>query len=633
MPYSTLKPHWSTTEDVLQKHFNRWFPVWAMLLVLSMIPGLFTPIMEPDGALYASIAKEMYLRNDWVNLYAKGADWLDKPHLPFWITALSFNVFGVSAFAYKLPAFLFWLIGARYTYLLAKHFYGKPIAQAATIIYLSALHAILSNNDVRAEPYLTCFLIAASYHLIRMQNAEKWKHLFPAALFSALGLMTKGPFVMIPLAAGLLGHWIFLHLRKEGKPFWRRLLEPQWYVYLVLTVLLTTPELYCLYVQFDQHPEKIVFGRTHVSGLRFFWWDSQFGRFLNTGPIKGKGDPAFFIHTTLWAFLPWSIYLFIAWWKGLRIKHHQPSENQNMQEKFTLWAALFTLLIFSLSRFQLPHYLNMLFPYFSITVAHWMLINWSSSIKPIRWMHGSMAIISLLLLILPTLVTFLFKPVNWWLHPILMAAFLIPWWLLLKHKNPWSWLRMGALGALGLSVFLNQFFYPALLPYQGGKRVAEFMNEQLPEEKAHVWAVESHAFHFYSQQTPVYLDSFSLLNNPQVQKDLAGKWLYTGKWGKEQLDLLKKPVQKDQLLQANPQANLKSGPQANPEASSEAIAIPEAFRQPILEAGKNEYVFPTYRITRLTGKFLNPKTRSSQMDTIFLIKMPDFPLVADSTEK
>jgi hypothetical protein len=79
----------------------------------------------------------------------------------------------------------------------------------------------------------------------------------------------------------------------------------------VLILLFITPELYSLYTQFDIHPEKVVFGRTNVSGLKFFFWDSQFGRFFNTGPIKGNGEPTFFLHTTLWPFYPG--LLFFMW--------------------------------------------------------------------------------------------------------------------------------------------------------------------------------------------------------------------------------------------------------------------------------------------------------------------------------
>ena len=73
----------------------RWLQVLIALAVFANFAPLFVTIIGPDGALYASISKTMALRNDYANLIAEGRDWLDKPHFPFWITAFSFEIFGV----------------------------------------------------------------------------------------------------------------------------------------------------------------------------------------------------------------------------------------------------------------------------------------------------------------------------------------------------------------------------------------------------------------------------------------------------------------------------------------------------------------------------------------------------------
>ncbi|MCK7554236.1 glycosyltransferase family 39 protein [Chitinophaga sedimenti] len=163
-----------------QTSFERYYPWFIAAVIASLIPGLFTPLMEPDAALYAGISKQMVLRNDWLNLFADGRDWLDKPHLPFWLGAASFKLFGINAFAWKLPAFLCWVAGARYTYLFARHFYNDMAARVAALIYLCALHAIISSNDVRAEPYLTLFLIGASYYLAKEKKLY-WPRCSPHA--------------------------------------------------------------------------------------------------------------------------------------------------------------------------------------------------------------------------------------------------------------------------------------------------------------------------------------------------------------------------------------------------------------------------------------------------------------------
>ena len=98
------------------KPFEKIFPLLILVGVLLNVNGLLLDILEPDGALYATIAKHIALSGDWLNLWGDGHDWLDKPHFPFWAAALSLKLFGINAFAYKLPAFIFWLAGIRFSH-------------------------------------------------------------------------------------------------------------------------------------------------------------------------------------------------------------------------------------------------------------------------------------------------------------------------------------------------------------------------------------------------------------------------------------------------------------------------------------------------------------------------------------
>lgn len=520
---------------------------WCIaIIILSLIPGLFTTLMEPDAALYAGIAKQIVWRNDWVNLFADGTDWLDKPHLPFWISALSFKVFGISTFAYKLPAFLCWLLGARFTYLFARHFYGIAAAQIAALIYLTALHAIISSNDVRAEPYLTCFLIGASWYLVKA--TESTGYILPAALFTAFALMTKGPFVLITIGSGLILHWIIL---KD----WRQFLQWKWYAYLLLAVIFTLPEIWCLYLQFDMHPEKIIFGQQGVSGIRFFLWESQFGRFFNTGPIKGHGDPFFFLHTLLWAFLPWSLLLYIAIFQRLR-------KLSKGVEWISLGAALFTLLVFSLSSFQLPHYLNILFPYFSILLAAWLI-----QLVPVKKAMITQRVIVLIMVILLLAITLLFRPHYWIAYVFVSVAAFIGWWLL---RSPNDLVRVSLLGSVCVAIFINVFFYPTLLDYQGGSVAAKWKNNQFPGEKVHFYRSNSQAFEFYCD-APVERSDTAF--NRQAL-------IFTGNAGMDALNLAGKKY-------------------------------------------KEEAVFSSYPVTRLDGQFINPATRNEGLDSVWLLRVND----------
>ena len=477
-----IDPHTNPWESWLQK----WFVALLVPAILVNTGGLFIAILEPDGALYATIAKTMARSGDFINLRVEGKDWLDKPHFPFWMAALSFRIFGIHAFAYKLPALLFWGAGAWYTYRLAFSLYGKPIAQLSALIYVSAAHLVISNNDVRAEPYLTGLVIGSVYHFYKASRAKPgpdasrtrpFLHLAAGSGLAACAIMTKGPFILLTISAGFILDWIV------GKE-WQQFRNIRWWIALLLIMLFILPELYCLYVQFDLHPERTVFGHTHVSGVRFFFWDSQFGRFFNTGPIRGSGDPFFYFHTLLWAFLPWSLLLYAAIVQKCRgLRRAGPGDGQDAGtgnrpravpgDGICLGAALASFALFSLSRFQLPHYLNILFPFFSILTAGYLYgVRRRKTYRIIRIVQGIITVL------LPVLLLFLTEYFHFNRWPVLLAALLLlsllPFWLFRGSELPVPIMR-SFYAALLAFAFVNFFLYPAILRYQAGTQAGGYI--------------------------------------------------------------------------------------------------------------------------------------------------------------
>lgn len=494
------------------------------LAVLVNFSGLFITILGPDGALYASIAKTMAQQNNYVALFAEGKDWLDKPHFPFWVTALSFELFGFTTWAYKLPAILFLLMGARYTYLLAKDLYNKQVAWWSAIILLTAEHIIISNNDVRAEPYLTGLIIGSVFHFYRAHARNNYWQLVFGALLAACAVMTKGPFALIPIGGAIAGE---LLIKKK----WKALFHVRWILAALLIAVFILPELYCLYIQFDAHPEKMVFGKTGVSGIRFFFWDSQFGRFMNTGPIKGKGDPAFFLHTTLWAFLPWSILLYMAVYNKIRNGWKQVQQT----EWYTVCGALLCFLIFSASRFQLPHYINIIFPFFAIITAQFVLsVNKPGGVKLIRITQ------SVIMILLPPLavgIHLLFRPGHTTtLVVLLVMSAMIIWGLypiLKKAQTVYYILSRTVVTVVVINLYLNLVFYPALLQYQSGSEAAFVANKQYPGAQVVQLRQQdySYALEFYVNKPLLTIDQLSdtafltdkpllLYARPELVKDL-----------------------------------------------------------------------------------------------------------------
>ena len=450
---------------------KQWLYLFIGVAVLINLTGLFIPIMGPDGTLYATIAKTMVQRNNYIELFYNGTDWLDKPHFPFWISAFSFKLLGFTTFAYKLPAILFMLMGAWYTYLFAKRLYNTQIALWSVLILLTAQHIVLSNNDVRAEPYLTGLIIASVYHLYRAQKGNYWQ-LVLTCLFAACAVMTKGLFALVPICGAIGGH---LFITRQ----WKQLLNIKWLIAAVFILMFILPELYCLYVQFDAHPEKLVFDKHNVSGIKFFFWDSQFGRFFNTGPIKGHGDPFFFVHTALWAFLPWSLLLFAALFQLVK----KGSRMIFRTEWYCISGAMLTFLLFSASSFQLPHYLNIVFPFFAIITAQYLYnIKAPASVKAVKI---TQAVIFALLLLVIIALHYFYQPetltfvLSFFLGVIFLFSFLLP--QRISHGIIPKVVLRTVMVSFIVNLYLNQVFYKSLLKYQAGSEAAAWINEHNPK--------------------------------------------------------------------------------------------------------------------------------------------------------
>ncbi len=340
------------------------------LIVIAIVVlafGLLFPITTASySAYYGSIAKHIAVSNNWSDLMLSNQDWLDKPHFPFWITALSFKIFGINSFAYILPGFLFNLLGAYYTYRLTVYLYHNTnLALLATVIYLTVFHLMISSIDVRAEAYLLGELMPAVYYWLNYDRKFSLKFLLLGAIFTGLALMTKGIFVIITIISGLFCLWVY-----EKRLI--NIISPKWWLALGLSLVFAIPELIALYLQFDLHPEKVIFGHTHVSGIRWFFIDSQFGRFFGTGPIMTTNPmpyhQLFFLHTFLWAFLPWSFIYPVAIYYSIRY-FKQQSVNERQNTVLLLGYFWISFIMFSITSFQVDHYTNIIFPFAAIMCA------------------------------------------------------------------------------------------------------------------------------------------------------------------------------------------------------------------------------------------------------------------------
>lgn len=555
---------------------KRWFTrapnLWNIVFLLTLAVygvGLLPDIMEPDAAVYAEVSMEMHDSGDFLSIHHKQKDWLDKPHFPFWMSAISYRIFGVNTIAYKLPAVFFVLLGAWYTYLFGVRFYSRMHGFIAALLLLTAEHIIISNQDVRAEPFMTGLLIMALYHLARFvslkppKEASGWPHLVFGAFALACLMMTKGLFTVIPVAAGVGLTLLY------GK-HWQRLLDWRWLVLLVLVTLFLFPALLGYYQQFDLHPEKEIFGRHGVSGVEFFLWASQWGRFTNTGPIKGSGDVTFFIHTMLWAFLPWAFAAFYA----LFVRTRQLVRRTAVPETFSYFGFITLFIIFSLSKFQLSFYLNPLFPLLSIITADVLLRSRLRVKQAFATIHAVLCIL-LLMGLFALHYFFLNSGIHADTTVVLGGSIALGLLLFAGQRNQLKKIVFGtALIVLCVNYYVNREFYPALMKYQAESQAAHYMRARdiAADQITFVGEVQSVADILLHHVTPVVsIDSVKV-------RDVAGRYVFTSPEGVKKLDSLQMHYVVDT-------------------------------------------VFQDFPVTRLTGKFINRRTRAGEVTRKLLLKV------------
>ncbi|MDB5144084.1 MAG: glycosyltransferase family 39 protein [Mucilaginibacter sp.] len=488
-------------------------PYFILLFVLALVvnfAGINVKFFTDDPGLYASISKNLLYRKEFFELFTYNQDWLDKPHFPFWMVMLSFKLFGITVWAYRLPALLFFLLSLLYTYLFSKKHYGQEIAWMAVLIVATSQHAVMLNTDVRAEPYLMALVIGSIYHISRLEERFTFADFILAGLLTACAIMTKGIFVVVAIYGALFGQLIF---QKKFKTFF----QPKWLFLILLTILFTLPEFYALYTQFDLHPEKTVFSRHNVSGIKWFLWDSQFGRFVNNGPIsqqKRSGDLFFYAHTLLWAFAPWCLLFYYAVYKNIK----EIWLKRKLAEYYTLSGALLLLLLFSLSRFQLPFYTNTTFPLFAVITAPFCYRQLSRFGTIYRLVSLWLYAIALILAIL--VMNYFLKPNQSTFFIIDCVVFgLIALLVLLKvNKSYLKAFFLTCIAALFANFYLATILYNTIADYNGQIKAADYINQDT-FNNYHIYSLkfENNIFQFYSKK-PIDLipmESFREFNPPE----------------------------------------------------------------------------------------------------------------------
>lgn len=461
--------------------------LYISVAFVYVVGSLRIGIIDIDASLYAEMSREMFRSGNYFIFLNRGVDpYLDKPPLVFWSAVLSYALFGVNHFAYRLPTLLTTVLGAYSVYGFTRLYYGKEAGLSASALLVTCQAWFLINHDVRTDTMLANFVMFGTWQLALWLSKKKRISFILAFTGFGFAILAKGPIGLMAPVVAFLTEFIY-------KRQWKQLLSPVWLAGALISGILILPMLYSLYKQFGPY------------GIEFTLWTQSFGRILGQNYWSDSSGPLFFVHTFLWSFLPWSILaIFATAWSLRRIisKRKQPRE---VPEAITTGGFIITFVILSMSSYKLPHYIYVVFPYIAVISGAFL-----SKIKEYRtsWPRILQYIQPFIAvaMILPgfLLVIFFFPDAKVFLYLFLILLAALAARIALFRPGIFRlvfWLP--AIAVTGTNLVLNVHVYPSLLQYQPGDQIAEFIEDkEIGTDDVFLYGVHSPAMDFYMQATP-----------------------------------------------------------------------------------------------------------------------------------
>ncbi|TGL63831.1 glycosyltransferase [Leptospira ognonensis] len=443
---------------------------FRLLLLISSLHLLFTlplDVIDIDSAQYAEIARQMANSGDFFTLIDNGRRYLDKPILTFWTIASSFQLFGLTNIAFRLPALLLSFLSVysifRITMLIWEN---ERQAYLAAIVYLITPGFYAMVVDPKIDVYLVSYLVF-TYHFYYLGRKKNPNYYYLMYLMMSLGFITKGPISVVIPALSIGGDILF---RRD----WKLLLSMK--LFPGLLVLASLPAFWCalLYRDFNSY------------GPAFFIWIQSFGRFYKE-MYNIKFDPFYFYKSFTWAFMSGVIpmILYIGFrvvryyrnvgWKEI-LRKIRVNEYSNVDFVVPFWVFLFLFLI-SFSRYPLPQYIYWILPgaaiYFGRIAEESLFSSVTKRMRPSFMIAGIIYLVGYCLLPLFVSEVGILYPVFFLIGLVfifLMAQF-IPIELLVTVT-----------GAALFYSAISLVYYPLLTTYQPSKEMGAKIKELEPNE-------------------------------------------------------------------------------------------------------------------------------------------------------
>ena len=394
--------------------YQFWIIAAAAIIFFTYLGA--TSLFDEDETLYASCAREMMDRNDWVVPMLNGEMYPIKPPLMYWLMMVGFNLFGLNEFGARFPSAVLGVGTALLTYHLGRLMFNPRVGLWAGLITASSIIFTVSARAATADTALAflttlavlCFVVAVSgqrtadsgqgtvgsgqwavsnaksqtvsveHSSFKFHPSSFILHPFSYSLFVLLyislgvSILSKGPVgFLLPIAA--IGFFLMIvNSRRKidesnelsAAAGWKaksssilRVFHPMIFLKSLWQLRPITGAIVVLAVSLPWH---ILVGlRTEGLWLTQFYTTWNFSAFLH--PTLGHSGPVwYYIPLVLIGFFPWSVFLAPTTIDAVR----RIRERDAWRDGYVLLSCLFGMffIFWSICSTKLPHYLLPVYP-------------------------------------------------------------------------------------------------------------------------------------------------------------------------------------------------------------------------------------------------------------------------------
>ncbi|HEX7644994.1 MAG TPA: glycosyltransferase family 39 protein [Burkholderiaceae bacterium] len=341
------------TQNPSSKFFIPLWLVWIVAFGFVLAALGSYGILDNNEGLYAEIPREMLAGHDWrlwVIPHLNGLPYMEKPPLLYWLTALSFSLFGVAEWSARLVPALSSLccVGLllRFGTVVGKEQAGR----LAALMFAAGIGVAQMSRTLMFDMLLTACLTGALFHAYHYSVERKPGLLRISYGALALGLMAKGfaAAVLFVLAGGVyLLPSLFKDGIRETLRIWLRIDAIA--VFLLIAV-----------------PWHVAASLVEPIFPWFYFINEHVLRFL------GKREPHDYYAGAWWYYLPRMLLYLFPWSLLLigllqRARPLEPGERDLRRFLFPAW--LMPLLFFTISSAKANYYLVVVMPFAAFHLA------------------------------------------------------------------------------------------------------------------------------------------------------------------------------------------------------------------------------------------------------------------------